>query len=62
MRAFVRITRTTIPYGRDELMICHPYSIWLNDKDAEVHSGSLIVPLIGATIQYVFLKYKKTEC
>jgi hypothetical protein len=56
---YVRITRTTVPYEPDGLVLCHPYPIWLNDKDAKVHNGSLFIPAIGQTIEYILPKIRK---
>ncbi len=55
----MRITRTTIPYGSDNLILCHPYAIWAKDKDARVHNGSLFMPVTGETMKYILSKIRK---
>ncbi len=55
----MRITRTTIPYGSDNLILCHPYSIWVKDKDGKVHNGSLFITVTGETMKYILSKIRK---
>jgi hypothetical protein len=56
---WMRITRTTKPYGTNNLILVHPYPIWLNDKYAKVHNGSLFILIIGQVIEYIVRKIKK---
>ncbi|CAF0973711.1 unnamed protein product [Adineta steineri] len=48
---WLRITRTTIPYGNNKIMFLHPYPIWLNNKYAKVYNGSLLIPVTELTIR-----------
>ncbi|CAF3201151.1 unnamed protein product, partial [Rotaria sp. Silwood2] len=41
----MRVTRTTTPYGRDGIVCCHPYSLWVKDKHANIHYGSLLLDI-----------------
>ncbi len=59
MSFLMRITRITLPYGPDNLILCHPYPIWLNDKSAKVYNGSLFIPIPGETIEYILSKIRK---
>jgi hypothetical protein len=56
---WLRITRTTKPYNN--LVLRHPYSIWINDKNAKAHDGSLFIPIIGRFIKYILALKKRTE-
>ncbi len=55
----MRITRTTIPYGSGNLILCHPYPIWVKDKDGKVHNGSLFITATGETMKYILSKIRK---
>ncbi|CAF4051936.1 unnamed protein product [Adineta steineri] len=48
---WLRITRTTIPYGNNKIMFLHPYPIRLNNKYAKVYNGSLLIPVTELTIR-----------
>jgi hypothetical protein len=61
MSFFLRITRLTVPYGSDRLVLCHPYPIWLNDQNGQVHNGSLFLPVTGPKIEYVLSKIRKQK-
>jgi hypothetical protein len=61
MSFFLRITRLTVPYGPDQLLLCHPYPIWLNDENGRVHSGSLFLPITGQKIEYVLRKTREQK-
>ncbi|CAF2053435.1 unnamed protein product [Rotaria magnacalcarata] len=39
------ISRTTIPYGPDRIVFCHPYPLWMKDEHAKVHHGSLLIDI-----------------
>ncbi|CAF4876077.1 unnamed protein product [Rotaria sp. Silwood1] len=41
----MRVCRTTIPYGPDEIVFCHPYPLWVKDEHAKVHHGSLLIDI-----------------
>jgi hypothetical protein len=42
---FMRITRTTMDYGRDKLVFYHPYPIWMKNKSAKIHHGSIFIQI-----------------
>jgi hypothetical protein len=63
---WVRITRTTIPHGPTNLILCNPYEIWSSDKQAKVHNGSLYLlttdqNMIDLCIEYVLPKSNKND-
>ncbi len=58
MSSFLRVTRITKPYGPDNLVLYHPYPIWLNDKNGLVYNNSLLLPIAGQTIEYVLFSLK----
>ena len=56
---WLRITRTTKLYN--DLTLCHPYPIWINNKNAKVHNGSLFIPVHNRIIRYILQKIRKIK-
>jgi hypothetical protein len=53
----MRVSRTTIPYGPDGIVLCHPYPLWVKDAHAKVHHGSLLVDITDQIMNNQPLKY-----
>lgn len=41
----MRVTRTTVPYGPQGIILCHPYGLSVKDVQANVHHGSLLLDI-----------------
>ncbi|CAF1039688.1 unnamed protein product [Rotaria sordida] len=56
--AIMRITRTTIPYGPDRIVCCHPYPLWIKDEHAKVHHSSLLTDITDQIMNNQSIKCK----
>jgi hypothetical protein len=53
---WMRITRTTIDYRDDKLIFYHPYPIWIKNKHAKVHHGSIFIPITEKDMENGFMR------
>ena len=51
----MRITRTTINHRKDNLIFCHPYPIWIKNKNAKIHNDSVFIPVTDKDMKNGFL-------
>jgi hypothetical protein len=63
----MRITRTTINHRKDSLIFYHPYPIWIKNKNANIHNGSIFIQITNQDmengfIEYDFFKKKHFKC
>jgi len=54
----MRVSRTTIAYGPDQTVLCHPYSLWMKDEHAKVHHGSVVFPITNQQMEDQSIKYR----
>ncbi|CAF4007218.1 unnamed protein product [Rotaria sp. Silwood1] len=54
----MRVCRTTIPYGPDEIVFCHPYPLWVKDEHAKVHHGSLLIDITDQIMNNETIKFE----
>ena len=57
---WMRITRNTIDHREDQLIFYHPYPIWIKNKNAKIHQGSIFIKITendmeNRTLKYMFL-------
>lgn len=48
---WMRITRTTIPNGSEHVQFHHPYPLWIRNRTARIHSGSIYVEISETDIK-----------
>ena len=56
-KVIMRVTRTTLPYGLDEVILCHPYPLWVKDARAKVHHGSLLIDVTNQVMHNQLIRY-----
>jgi hypothetical protein len=53
----MRITRTTINHRKDSLIFYHPYPIWIKNKNANIHNGSIFMQITNQDMENGFIEY-----
>jgi hypothetical protein len=53
---WMRITRTTIDHRKDRLIFYHPYPMWIKDKSAKIHNGSIFIQITNKDLENRFIK------
>jgi hypothetical protein len=52
----MRITRTTINHRKDNLIFYHPYPIWIKNKKAKIHNGSIYIQITNKDMENGFIE------
>ncbi len=58
MSVMIRVTRTTIPFGPDQIICCHPYPLYTKNEHAIAHSDSILLPVADKNMEEQLIRYR----